>query len=132
MPDDRMKKLNDVLQGINKDIGKGMVHKGNETAEELATVQWWNLSSPGLTNLLGKGLPKGRIVEVYGPEGSGKTTLATILAADIQKQGGAIAYIDVENALDFALKYLDKSVSSVVLVSDFIGMNEDIKKILFK
>ncbi|MGH7243862.1 MAG: recombinase RecA [Phycisphaerales bacterium] len=99
--DDRQKKkaLDLALGQIEKAFGKGAVMRMDETAY---------LNIPGISTgsisldiaLGGKGIPRGRIVEVFGPESSGKTTLALTIAAHAQKDGGVAAFIDAEHALD--------------------------------
>jgi recombination protein RecA len=98
--EERSLALKRTMEGIEKDFGKGAVMKLGETykGEEIPVIQTGALS---LDIALGVGgLPKGRIIEVYGPESSGKTTLALHVVAEIQKQGGIAGYIDAEHALD--------------------------------
>ncbi len=99
--DDDAKKraLESTLLQIEKDHGKGAIMRlGDNPAMSVTAVSTGSLT---LDLALGiGGLPKGRIVEIYGPESSGKTTLALHCAAEVQKEGGTAAYIDVENALD--------------------------------
>ena len=84
---------------IEKDFGKGAIMKMGEKADtQISTVPSGSLA---LDEALGVGgFPRGRIVEIYGPESSGKTTVALQAVAEVQKQGGLAAYIDAENALD--------------------------------
>ena len=93
------KTLEQVLQDIEKQFGKGSVMKlGEETHNEIDAVSSGSLT---LDIALGVGgYPKGRIVEIYGPESSGKTTFALQAIAEVQKQGGKAAFIDAEHALD--------------------------------
>lgn len=92
-----LKDLNSLIGSLGKKFGEGVVTiMGHNTN----TVERWNLSSLNLTDLTCGGLPKSRIIEIYGPESNGKTTLATILAAEVQNQDGIIAFIDVEHAFD--------------------------------
>jgi recombination protein RecA len=96
---DKQKALEAALSQIDRAFGKGSVMKlgakGTETMESYST------GSLGLDIALGiGGLPKGRIVEIYGPESSGKTTLALHVVAEVQKAGGTAAFIDAEHALD--------------------------------
>lgn len=95
----KRKALETTLLQIEKDHGKGAVMRLGESPELSVTA----VSTGSLTLDLALGiggLPKGRIVEIYGPESSGKTTLALHCVAEVQKKGGIAAYIDVENALD--------------------------------
>ena len=88
-----------ALAQIEKQFGKGAVMKlGDNAAMQVEAISTGSL---GLDMALGVGgVPRGRIVEVYGPESSGKTTLALHILAEAQKQGGEVAFIDVEHALD--------------------------------
>ena len=90
------KTLEQVLADIEKQFGKGSIMKlGDESHNEIDTV------SSGLDIALGVGgYPKGRIIEIYGPESSGKTTFALEAIAEVQKAGGKAAFIDAEHALD--------------------------------
>ncbi|MCL5459388.1 recombinase RecA [Loigolactobacillus coryniformis subsp. coryniformis] len=95
---DRKAALDNALHQITKEFGQGAIMRMGEKAS--AAVQ---TISSGITSLdiaLGGGYAKGRIVEVYGPESSGKTTLALAAVAEVQKSGGTVAYIDAENAMD--------------------------------
>ena len=97
--DAKKKALETTLLQIEKDHGKGAVMRLGESPELSVTA----VSTGSLTLDLALGiggLPKGRIIEIYGPESSGKTTLALHCVAEVQKKGGIAAYIDVENALD--------------------------------
>ncbi len=97
---DRQKALESALGQIERAFGKGSIMKMGETDRqvEVETVSTGSLS---LDIALGiGGLPKGRIVEIYGPESSGKTTLALHLIAEAQKAGGTCAFVDAEHALD--------------------------------
>ena len=112
---DKLKALDNLKLLIDKEVGKGSLFFGDDTP--LIDIPVWPVSSPMLTHVLGRGLPKGRIMEIYGPEMSGKTTVATILAGDVQKQGGVVGFIDSENAYDkgYAKKLgLDTSVRSFI------------------
>lgn len=97
--EEKEKALNTALEKLEKDFGKGTVMRlGQNTA---MNVEHISTGSIALDNALGiGGLPKGRIVEMFGPESSGKTTLALHAVAEAQKQGGQAAFIDVEHALD--------------------------------
>lgn len=99
MADERSKALATALEQIEKQYGKGTIMKLGENAH--MNVDSVSTGSIGLDAALGiGGLPKGRIVEIYGPESSGKTTIALHVIAEAQKQGGEVAFIDVEHALD--------------------------------
>jgi recombination protein RecA len=100
MDDNKTKALQAALAQIEKQFGKGSIMK---MGEGLATddIQTVSTGSLGLDIALGiGGLPRGRVVEIYGPESSGKTTLCLHVVAEVQKAGGVAAYIDAENALD--------------------------------
>ncbi|MBE6757589.1 MAG: recombinase RecA [Ruminococcaceae bacterium] len=97
--DDRQKALEIALQQIEKSYGKGAVMRLGQNAN--LNVETIPTGSLALDAALGiGGLPRGRIVEIYGPESSGKTTLALHAVAEAQKRGGEAAFIDVEHALD--------------------------------
>jgi recombination protein RecA len=98
--DDRKKALAAALSQIEKQFGKGSIMKMSEGSIE-NDLQVVSSGSLGLDIALGVGgLPRGRVIEIYGPESSGKTTLCLSVVAEIQKMGGVAAYIDAENALD--------------------------------
>lgn len=95
---DRDKTLSVVLNQIERSFGKGSIMRLGDAAQmRVETVPTGALT---LDLALGGGLPKGRIVEIYGPESSGKTTLALHALAEVQKAGGVAAFIDAEHALD--------------------------------
>ena len=96
---EKMRALEQTLSSIEKEFGKGTVMKlGEKTAMQVDTVPTGCLD---LDMALGVGgIPRGRIVEVFGPESSGKTTVALHVVAQVQKLGGAAAFIDAEHALD--------------------------------
>jgi len=98
---EKLKALKLTIDKIDKDFGKGSVMMMNEKGvHELEVV---STGSIGLDSALGVGgVPKGRIVEIYGPESSGKTTIATHIIAEAQKKGGICAIIDAEHAFDSA------------------------------
>nr|WP_278925170.1 recombinase RecA [Streptococcus canis] len=97
--DERRKALDDALKNIEKDFGKGAVMRLGERVEQ--KVQVMSSGSLALDIALGAGgYPKGRIIEIYGPESSGKTTVALHAVAQAQKEGGIAAFIDAEHALD--------------------------------
>src|ERR1700712_26078 len=96
---DKLKALRLTIDKIDKDYGKGSVMMMNERSQEPQAVI--STGSIGLDVALGiGGLPKGRVVEIYGPESSGKTTLAIHVIAEAQKKGGMCAFIDAEHAFD--------------------------------
>lgn len=99
MSDEKLKALKMTLDKIDKDFGKGSVMKlGERSNTEIEVISTGSL---GLDIALGVGgLPKGRIVEIYGPESSGKTTVAIHTIAEAQKMGGICAIIDAEHAFD--------------------------------
>lgn len=99
MADERQAALDKALKKIEKDFGKGSIMRmGDDTKMQILTVPSGSLA---LDVALGVGgYPRGRIVEIYGPESSGKTTVALHAVAEVQKRGGTAAYIDAENALD--------------------------------
>ena len=98
--DDRMKALNAALGQIEKQFGKGSVMRLGDNAET-QDLQVVSTGSLGLDIALGVGgLPRGRVIEIYGPESSGKTTLTLQVIAEMQKLGGTAAFIDAEHALD--------------------------------
>ena len=100
MDDNKAKALTAALSQIEKQFGKNTIMRlGDESAK--INVDVVSTGSLGLDIALGiGGLPKGRIVEIYGPESSGKTTLTLQAIAQCQKQGGTCAFIDAEHALD--------------------------------
>ena len=97
--DSRLKALKLTLDKLDKTYGKGSVMKlGDQTMEKVETI---SSGSIGLNLAMGVGgYPKGRVVEIYGPESSGKTTLALHAIAECQKSGGIAAFIDAEHAFD--------------------------------
>lgn len=98
---EKLKALKLTMEKIDKDFGKGSVMMMNEKAHVEQEVI--STGSIGLDVALGiGGLPKGRVIEIYGPESSGKTTLATHVIAEAQKKGGMCAIIDAEHAFDSA------------------------------
>ncbi|MBK9290325.1 MAG: recombinase RecA [Bacteroidetes bacterium] len=96
---EKLKALESTLGTIEKNFGKGTIMKlGDQAVEKLDAIP---TGSIGLDAALGVGgLPKGRIIEIYGPESSGKTTLALHVIAESQKRGGIAAFIDAEHAFD--------------------------------
>jgi recombination protein RecA len=99
MDDNRKKALAAALGQIEKQFGKGSVMRMGDSGR--VNVDVVSTGSLGLDLALGVGgLPKGRVIEIYGPESSGKTTLTLHAVAEIQKQGGTAAFVDAEHALD--------------------------------
>jgi recombination protein RecA len=95
---DKQKALNLVLTQIERNFGKGSIMRlGDATRMKVETIPSGALT---LDLALGGGLPKGRVIEIYGPESSGKTTVALHAVAEVQKSGGIAAYVDAEHALD--------------------------------
>ena len=100
MDDDKLKMLKDIITKIERDNGKGSIIMLGDSAHD-SSIESISTGSISLDIALGVGgVPKGRIIEVYGPESSGKTTIALNIIAEVQKKGGIAAFIDVENALD--------------------------------
>ncbi|MBW4598852.1 MAG: recombinase RecA [Calothrix sp. FI2-JRJ7] len=94
----KQKALNMVLSQIEKTFGKGTIMRlGDANRMKVETISSGALT---LDLALGGGLPKGRVIEIYGPESSGKTTVALHAVAEVQKEGGIAAYVDAEHALD--------------------------------
>ena len=98
-PEDKKKALETALAQIEKNFGKGAIMRlGDDIPVNVEAISTGSLS---LDLALGiGGVPRGRIVEIYGPESSGKTTLALHILASAQKEGGEVAFIDVEHALE--------------------------------
>ena len=96
---DKQKALETALANIDRAFGKGSVMRlGEQTAMDIESIPTGSL---GLDIALGiGGLPKGRVIEIYGPESSGKTTLSLHIVAEAQKNGGVCAFVDAEHALD--------------------------------
>ena len=106
MDDKKKQALSIALNQIEKQFGKGSIMRmsGDSIIKDIESVSTGSL---GLDVALGiGGFPRGRVVEIYGPESSGKTTLALHAAAEIQKAGGTAAFVDAENAMD--PKYAEK------------------------
>ena len=96
---EKEKALEKVMEQITKQFGKGSIMKlGDKTSMQVASIPTGSID---LDIALGiGGIPKGRIIEVYGPESSGKTTVSLHMIAEVQKLGGTAAFIDAEHALD--------------------------------
>ncbi len=113
--DAKMKALESAMLRIEKDFGKGSIMKlGDNPVEKIPVIP---SGSIGLNVALGVGgYPKGRVIEIYGPESSGKTTLAIHAIAECQKQGGIAAFIDAEHAFDrFYAENLGVDVNSLYI-----------------
>ena len=96
---DRKEALKNALAQIEKQFGKGAVMKlGENTAMNVEAIPTGSLALDAALGI--GGIPRGRVIEIYGPESSGKTTLALHCVAQAQKAGGEAAFIDVEHALD--------------------------------
>src|SRR4051794_37610943 len=97
---DKTKALDAALSQIERAFGKGSIMRLGKGSKSLE-IETISTGSLGLDIALGVGgLPRGRVIEIYGPESSGKTTLALHCVAEAQKKGGACAFIDAEHALD--------------------------------
>ncbi|TDM11865.1 recombinase RecA [Macrococcus lamae] len=97
--DERQRALDTVIKNMEKSFGKGAVMKlGENTSRNVSTVSSGSITLDGALGI--GGYPKGRIIEIYGPESSGKTTVALHAIAEVQAQGGVAAFIDAEHALD--------------------------------
>jgi recombination protein RecA len=112
---DKLKALQLTLDKLEKSYGKGTIMKMGDTAIE--ATETISTGSLGLDIALGVGgLPKGRVIEIYGPESSGKTTLAIHAIAESQKKGGIAAFIDAEHAFDrFYAKKLGVDVENLLI-----------------
>ena len=100
MEENRKKALTAALGQIEKQFGKGSVMRLGD-APAIWDVESVSTGSLGLDIALGiGGLPRGRVVEVFGPESSGKTTLTLSVVAEVQRAGGTAAFVDAEHALD--------------------------------
>src|SRR5213079_2540578 len=96
---DRGKAIEAALMNIEKKFGKGSIMRLGE--REVSDVPAISTTSLSLDAAIGVGgVPRGRVIEIYGPESSGKTTLALHIVAEAQKAGGVAAYIDAEHAMD--------------------------------
>ena len=114
-PADKLKALQAAMDRIEKNFGKGSIMKlGDENIQEIEVIPTGSL---GLDVALGVGgYPRGRIIEIYGPESSGKTTLAIHAIAEAQKNGGIAAIIDAEHAFDrFYAQKLGVDVNSLLI-----------------
>src|SRR3984957_17048937 len=112
---EKLKALKLTIEKIDKQFGKGTIMKLGDSAIE--PIEFISTGSLGLDVALGiGGFPKGRVVEIYGPESSGKTTLAIHAIAEAQKKGGIAAFIDAEHAFDrFYAKKLGVDVENLLI-----------------
>ena len=118
---DKLKALQNAMAKIDKDFGKGAIMRlGDEKIEDVPVIPTGSL---GLNYALGVGgYPKGRIIEIYGPESSGKTTLAIHAMAEVQKAGGIAAIIDAEHAFDrFYAEKLGVNINDMLIAQPDSG-----------
>src|ERR1700674_1714039 len=95
----KLKSLDIALEQIQKEHGKGAIMKlGDKPVQKVAFISTGSISLDAALGI--GGVPRGRIIEIYGPEASGKTTLSLHIIAEAQKLGGLAAFIDTEHALD--------------------------------
>lgn len=113
--DEKQAALDAALKKIEKNFGKGAVMRmGEKVDTQISTIPTGSLALDAAIGV--GGYPRGRIVEVYGPESSGKTTVALHAVAEVQKRGGTAAYIDAENAMDPAYaEALGVDIDSLIL-----------------
>ncbi len=98
--DDKLKALDAAITQIEKSYGKGSIMKLGDSGTNM-NIETVPTGSISLDIALGLGgVPKGRVIEIYGPESSGKTTVALHMVAEVQKRGGIAGFIDAEHALD--------------------------------
>ena len=114
---EKNKALDLAIASIEKQFGKGSIMKLEQGRSLFDNVPVYSTGSLSLDKALGiGGLPRGRVVEIYGPESSGKTTLALSTAAQAQKRGGTVAFVDAEHALDVSYaKKLGVKVSDMLI-----------------
>lgn len=125
--------LDDTLKQIEKQFGKGSIMKlGDRAAVEIDAISSGSIKVDEALGI--GGYPKGRIVEIYGPESSGKTTLALHAIAEVQKKGGRAAFIDAENAIDPTYaKNLGVNIDDLILSQPDSGEQAlDITEMLIK
>jgi len=118
MEENKRKVLQDALSKIQKKFGKESINLLSEA--NIPDINKISTGSLKIDDALGGGVAEGRVIEVYGPESSGKTTLALHIAAETQKKGGIVAFIDVENALD-----IDYAASLGVNIDDLVVSQPD-------
>ncbi len=98
---ERLKAIDAAMSSIEKQFGKGAIMRLGAAEQEASRIQTISTGSMSLDAALGVGgIPRGRIVEIFGPEASGKTTLTLHIAAEVQRAGGVAAFVDAEHALD--------------------------------
>ena len=97
--DEKQKAIDSAIANIEKNFGKGSIMRLGDDIQCM-DIQSQSTGIIGLDIALGSGLPKGRIIEIYGPESSGKTTVTLHMIAEVQRQGGIAGFIDAEHALD--------------------------------
>jgi len=114
---EKMRVLKGVIQAVEKQFGKGSVMTlgDEESPEPVATISTGSLTLDSATGI--GGYPRGRVIEMYGPESSGKTTLALHAIAEAQKSGGVAAFIDAEHALDITYARNVGVVTEKLLIS---------------
>lgn len=118
---EKLKALQTAMEKIDKDFGKGAIMRlGEDKIEDIPVI---STGSVGLNVALGVGgYPRGRVIEIYGPESSGKTTLAIHAMAEVQKQGGIAAIIDAEHAFDrFYAEKLGVDVENLLIAQPDCG-----------
>src|SRR5512141_1888890 len=121
MDDNRQKALEAALAQIEKQFGKGSIMKMDDAA--IKDIEVVSTGSLGLDLALGVGgLPRGRVVEIYGPESSGKTTLTLQVIAEMQKIGGTAAFIDGEHALDIAYMLVRSGAVDVIVIDSVAAL----------
>lgn len=99
MDNERLEAIKTAMAQIEKRFGKGSIMRLGEVADRMG-VETVPTGSLSLDIALGGGVPRGRVVEIFGPEGGGKTTIALHVIAEVQKMGGTAAFVDAEHALD--------------------------------
>lgn len=99
MEADKLEAIKNAMAQIEKQFGKGSIMRMGDTGNRMS-VETVSTGSIAIDLALGGGMPRGRVVEIFGPEGSGKTTLALHTIAEVQKIGGTAAFVDAEHALD--------------------------------
>ena len=116
--ENKLKALKLTLEKLDKAYGKGTVMKMGDSVD--ATVETTSSGSLGIDIALGVGgYPKGRVVEVYGPEASGKTTLTLHAIAECQKKGGIAVFIDAEHAFDrFYAENLGVDIKNLIILNN--------------
>ena len=111
---DKEKAVESAIGQIERQFGKGSIMKLGD--RPIADVPVISTSSLALDKALGiGGIPRGRVIEIFGPESSGKTTLALHVVAEAQKKGGIAAFIDAEHALD-TVSYTHLTLPTILLV----------------